>query len=322
MDNMTPDASGSALSNIDDAAKALDSFVQAAEAKNPTPKPQEEPEAESAEVPQEAEETSDQNEPETTTSESEQPAEESVPETVQITLPDGKQITADEAVKGYLRQDDYTRKTQKLSEMEKQRQAQFTEATKHVKATYEQLVALQEPEPDWVELAATLDPREYNVRFVEYNKRQQAMAQVRQNLDAWQQQQQQAIWQETLGDLSTGTYNPEWKDPNKLQAGIKAMSEYALNEGVPQEYLQAALPSPVLKILDKARKYDELQKAKPQALKVVVNKPKPIKPGTKAALPPAQADAKTALNRFHQKKDMDSGMEALSRLVAAAKPQR
>jgi hypothetical protein len=311
-DTTTPEQ-GSALS-IHEAAQMLAAARQskstpATDTKSTTPA-----------VEEEAEEIqSDETETQEAQSESvETETEESAPDTVHITLPDGRQINADEAAKGYLRQDDYTRKTQGLSQKEKQLQAHFTEAMQRLQATTEQVATLQDAEPDWVELAATLTPQEYQVEYAKYQKRTQLLQSAKHQLTTYQQQQQAQMWGHTLAELSQDGFEPAWRDPDKLQAGLKVAADYALNEGVPEIYLASPLPAAAVRILEKARRYDELQKAKPEAAKAVVNKPKPIKPGAKSELSPAKSDAKTAMNRFYQKRDIDSGLAALRKIRGAA----
>ena len=78
---------------------------------------------------------------------------------------DGVEMTVEEVKAGYLRQRDYTRKTQEISESRKQLEA-FNAELNRERAQYEQLLPMLEqqlqenaqPEPDWDTLY-DLDPR-------------------------------------------------------------------------------------------------------------------------------------------------------------------
>ena len=110
------------------------------------------------------------DEPETTEATSEDEAQEGEEEastTAYFDLPDGTQIEADEAVKGYLRQSDYSRKTEEVAQMRNTYEANSKRIQGITEAFVEHLTALLPNEPD-AALAAT-NPNEYTRQKAVYD---------------------------------------------------------------------------------------------------------------------------------------------------------
>lgn len=282
--------------------------------------PEKKPEsAEQAPPPEEAEVEQQQEEPEPqeAQSESDEP-EEQASELVQITLPDGAKITAEEAAKGYLRTADYTRKTQAQAERERQFQAQSAEYVNRLQGVFKQVVSLLPQEPDW---AARVDEVGADQAFKEqqqWNTRQkilgQAQAEIEQsNRTAMAQAQIKA--RETL---LAGEFDSSWKDPAKLSKAMEGVSEYLSTYGYGAELLTSLADPNIAVIAEKARRWDDLQKAKPVAMKVVKDKPKPLKPGAKSQETSQERASNQVMNRFHQTKSQEDGMSALATLRARA----
>lgn len=70
------------------------------------------------------------------------------PEPVMLSLPDGTKVPADEAVKGYLRQADYSRKTQEASEMRKALEADLQTISNVTEAVIDFLSQMVPQPPD------------------------------------------------------------------------------------------------------------------------------------------------------------------------------
>lgn len=218
---------------------------------------------------------------------------EEVAEPVYSVKQDGKviQVTLDELTKGYQRQSDYTRKTQELAETRKQftaeQQAVTEERVQYQSALNQFNQMLQEQtaefeQIDWNELAE-LDPTQYLIKKEEQRELQTKQMRVNaehQRVRQIQQQQMQRQHQELLNHEMTMLEEafPEWKDPVKREKLANSWENYALTQGYEPDDVKAITDHRALKILDKARKYDQLQ-ATSTKKKKLVKVPKTAKPG-------------------------------------------
>lgn len=308
-DNMTPSEEGNALS-IHDGADALAALKQPQATEEEST--EETPDAEEVEVQEEG------GEPEAQEAEAE--SEEAEPEESesQITLPDGTQITAQEAVKGYLREGDYTRKTQALRQKESQFEAQASEYVKRLNGVFQEVVSLLPQEPDWSSRVDEVGADQAFKEQQQWNARikvlQNARAEIEQNEKATAARAQMKA-RETL---LTGEFDKSWSDPKVLSKAMENVSEYLSGYGYEAGVLQSIADPNVAIIAEKARRYDELQKAKPEAKKLLKAKPKPLKPGGKSMQTAKEKGEKQVLNRFHQTRTQEDGLAALSALRARA----
>ena len=225
--------------------------------------PDESPEAE-AEAPEaeESEEAHDQKEPQYVT-----------------VTENGKseRIPLEEVTKGYLRQQDYTRKTESLSQ-ERKALEQHNEAVRTERQTYatmlvalrDQLQAMQPQEPNWDEVYKA-DPVGYARQRDEFREKQDKLAAANYELQRLQtlQQQEQA---KNLAELVTKNrarmldMQPAWKDQKRWEADRQRIIDYAQKPEVgysAEEISQAYDPRAII-LLDKARRFDELMAQKPK----------------------------------------------------------
>ncbi len=245
--------------------------------------------------------------------EAESELEPAVEEVVKLTLPDGETINADEAVKGYLRQSDYTRKTQQLSAMEKQRQEEVAREIQRLRQVYESLP--QEQEPDWISLLDQIDPKEVQKAQLLWKRREEAKKAAKAALEEAQRQQLERAFQNTLEVLGSGQIEPSWKDPKKREEGLSNVVKYGQEHGLTREDLNLALTSPTaIAMMEKARKWDELQKSKPQAIKQTVAKPKGFAPGARPGGKATVNTAQTAIKRLAQTHSTDDAVAAIKAL--------
>lgn len=108
------------------------------------------------------EETEESPEPEATDEGAEEPAETEEPEPeapAQISLPDGTQITLDEAIKGYQRQADYSRKTLEVSQKRQALEADLQVISGITETFIDHLSKMVPPAPD--PALAMRDPNAY-----------------------------------------------------------------------------------------------------------------------------------------------------------------
>ena len=210
---------------------------------------------------------------------------------------DGKemQVPLKEAIAGYQRQADYSRKTMALAEERKQIQQEASQVMAE-RAQYAQLLgALQQQlqevapqQPDWERLYAE-DPLEY-VRqkdlWRERDERMQAAQQEQQRVTALMQHQQAQQLQQLVatGRQRLAEVIPAWKDKSRWEQDRVRMREYAQNElgYAPEEISQVYDPSAVVAI-HKAMKYDEIMKKRPAPN--VQTGPKPLRAGAPQAAP-------------------------------------
>ena len=208
---------------------------------------------------------------------------------------DGKkeQITLREALNGYSRTADYSRKTMELAEQRKAMAAEF-EAVQQERAQYSQLLtalstqlqAQQPVEPDWETLYRE-DPLEYVRQKDLYRERQEKLVAAQSEMQRIQQlqamEQQQALGgyiQEQYGKLLAAL--PQWQNPETREAERAKIREYGNKLGFSDDELSQAYDHRAVLALYKAMKFDEM----------MANKPKPAaaQPGAPKAAPASSAN--------------------------------
>jgi len=240
---------------------------------------------------------------------------------------DGKeeQVTLKEALAGYQRQADYSKKTAYAAELRKQADAELQQVMTE-RAQYAQLLgALQEQlqqsvqaEPDWQRLYAE-DPLEY-VRqkdlYRENNERLQAAAVEQQRVMSLMQQQNAQQVQQMVQEGRSTLHEkfPAWKNPERWEKDRVAIRNYAVSklgfteEQVSQVYMPAAVEA-----VYKAMKYDELMSKRPQPQPQ--NGPRPMRAGTPQSAPGRRTSeitkAKQALARTGSVRDAAKIFEGL-----------
>ena len=194
-------------------------------------------EVESAELQEDAEETSEEVEGQEEEAEEEAPRDEKF-----VVKVDGKEIEVpkEELIRGYQREADYTRKTQKLAEERKLVESEFQQVRVEREQYSQVLGQLQqklqefEPqEPDWNRLEVE-DPTEYARQWTTHQRRQQQKYAVQAEQDRLNQMRQadnQKYIQATLAQETAILKEkiPEWNSPEKAKAEGKALLEYGQN---------------------------------------------------------------------------------------------
>lgn len=203
-------------------------------------------------------------------------------------------LPRDEVVKLAQQGFDYTQKTQALAERARAAEAVLQRATaveQMMPALMQDLATVQAlgaqlaqyDRVDWVGLA-TNDPLEYpKVRAqydqvvnayqranTQYQQRANAVATERSNLTAYQLQQEAAALRERI---------PEWRDPEKFQAGSQELRNYLINQGANPYDVDTLSSSLAVSIARKAMLYDKLRADKAAKSKQVRNAPPVVKPG-------------------------------------------
>lgn len=208
---------------------------------------------------------------------------------------DGKKVTVKELKRGFLREADYTRKTQKLSEDRKLFEEGAThEATalrterRHLaealKQTQEMLQALLPQEPDWAALLAS-NPQEFAVQKQLWNDFQTQMQRL-ENQRAYTAHRDVEQAKAEFGKRVTASQAklvemiPEWSDKAKAKAEVATMMDYAKELGYSPEELAQIDDHRVMLVLRDAARYKALMKQKSTMKPVQVKGPKTVAPGS------------------------------------------
>ena len=151
-----------------------------------------------------------------------------------------QQVTLQELQQGYSRQQDYTRKTQELSNLKKEFQQQQSELSQR-DAVYSQLLPKMEAqikgdlenEPDWQKLSEE-DPIAYVREKQIWDQKQERLRSVeaeRQRLEkeAVEKQQQKVLEMIQYGQQKLLELIPEWSDDKVAAKEKVAIREYAIN---------------------------------------------------------------------------------------------
>jgi hypothetical protein len=292
----TPQGTGdqpmSSTDAVDALAGLLDSQDAAPEEHDETPDegqaPEEaEVEAEAEAEPDDGEQSDDDEADDGEIEASEETEEEVTPEVGEIEI-DGERITLEEVKKGYLRQKDYTQKTQELSELRKS-EAQRIQALEAERQRYaeriEQLSTLDaEPEPDWDTLRET-DPIEYMLQrdqWREKSERKQALEAERQRLSQHQQQEQQQKLVKQLQSEQERLLSrvPEWRDEKIATKEKTEIASLMKDYGWTPEELGQLYDHRALLMARDALAYRRLQSKSTQVAAKAKGKPKVVKPGS------------------------------------------
>lgn len=183
-----------------------------------------------------------------------------------------KQVTLEEALNGYSRQADYTRKSQELALSKKDFESE-REAVLQERATYASLLpqlqnALMvddEPEPDWDKEFAD-NPMQASRLKYEWDKKRDLKYQKLQAIQNEQQRLQNDLYEEQnraieelrveetakLPDLI-----PEWKDNSTFSKEKGEIKEYLMNEGITEEEIMALTMAKHIQLIRKAWLYDK-----------------------------------------------------------------
>jgi len=265
-------------------------------------------EVEGAEPQDEALESSEEVEANEEESEEEAPKDEKF-----IVKVDGKEIEVpkEELIRGYQREADYTRKTQKLAEERKLVESEFQQVRAE-RETYAQVLGqlqqkLQEfepQEPDWNRLEVE-DPTEYARQWTSHQRRQQQKFAVQaeqmrlnQLREVEMQKQINTVLAQETAILKEKI--PEWTSPEKAKAEGKALLEYGQQLGFSEQELNTITDSRALLALHKAWKYDQMMSKRPEFQAKIKKAPKMATPGSTGSVSSKSSDINNAKKRLAQ----------------------
>lgn len=234
------------------------------------------------------------------------------------------EITLDEALNGYQRQQTFTKRSQEIAEQRKAAEKEAAEAKQARDYYAQQLDVLAQQiqqtipqEPDWVSLAKEVTAEEYNAIRAEYDNRQANLVKVEQERQAVAQQQaaeQEKMLHEHLRAQRSDMLNriPQWKDDDVRNKERLEVVEYARNIGFSEQEVAQATDARAVELLYKAMQWDNLQRKKPTAKKRARQAPKMAKAGqprTKKQV--ASRSRQTAMNRLNKERSVDAAVSYL-----------
>ena len=209
------------------------------------------------------------------------------------------EVSLDELMKGYSRQSDYTRKTQKLAEdfknlteletqwkqemqVTQQERAQYANALENV--INSSLKNLNKFDVDWDDLRQN-DREEYLLKRDEFREAQDNIQKQQREYQVIQQKQQQEMAQSFQQSKQEEYHKlvdklPDWGDSKKRSELGNSVREYALSQGYSAEEINSLVDHRSVLVLLKAKQFDDLSNSKTSIKsKKLKNKPKVIRTG-------------------------------------------
>lgn len=239
---------------------------------------------------------------------------------------DGEEIevSLDEALQGYQRQQAFTKRSMEIAEQRKAAEQEAAQAKQARDYYAQQLEVLAQQiqqtipqEPDWVSLAREVTAEEYNAIRAEYDNRKANLSKVQQERQAVAQQQaaeREQMLHEHLRAQRSEMLNriPQWKDDDVRNKERLQVVEYARNIGFSEEEVAQATDARAVELLYKAMQWDNLQRKKPNAKKRTREAPKMAKAGqprTKKQV--ASRSRQQSMNRLNKERSVDAAVSYL-----------
>lgn len=202
-----------------------------------------------------------------------------VPQPRTLKVKDGDQeteVTEEEAVKGYLRTQDYTRKTQALAEerrkfeegvvqVARERDQQYATHLGELKTA---IKTLMPEEPNWEKLRNEVTPDVFANELLTWKQRQDRIATIE------EEQAKVAARQKEDADRGFAQYVtdqqakleealPAFKEPEKALALKKDLADYALSRGFTTDDLKQVTDHRLVVLLHDAMQHEKAKKNKP-----------------------------------------------------------
>lgn len=317
------EAMNSLLATPPEEDKASDGRLgEEAEAESPTL----EAEAETEDA-EEVEYVEDDEEGEYDTDEVEEEEEVEQPDIYTVKV-DGEEyeVTQDELLNGYQRQQAYTKRSQELAEQRKAFEAEAQQVAQMRDAYAQQLEQLSQynqqilgdAEPDWDALAKEYSAEElflYKTKLDQQKEQARQVEAEKQALAQQQAQEQQAQMQQHLAKQREEMLDriPQWRDEDVRTSEREQVIKYAQQSvGFSPQEIANASDARAIELLYKAWQWDNLQSKKPAAKKKASKAPKMAKAGqpkTKAQV--ASRQKQKSLKRLNNERSIDAAVNYL-----------
>lgn len=241
---------------------------------------------------------------------------------------DGERIKVRDLKSGYLRQSDYTRKTQELAQQRQHAESQVrnelsAQATQYLQTIEQNLIDHFPKQPDWQQLAED-NPAQYAVEKEAWNRRIADLNGVRQ-LRAQHEQHQSAQRQNEIAQAQASAYenlvqmHPEFArttDGSVSPASMELVNFATSEVGLPTELLQQVTDARLFSIMYDAMRYRKMTAQKSKAIQNVDSKPRLAKPGVTAGKGTLQqADHDKQMLRLKQSGSIKDAASIISRLL-------
>lgn len=242
----------------------------------------------------------------------------------------GNNVSLKELKAGYLRQSDFTRKTQELAEQRKAYQlqqvdgAQIREQVSQALNGMMQQVAVefqQMQEPDWAYLAEN-EPGEYVREKERWSKREAAIKQI---YDAQQEvarknaEYDQYMRHEAIKNARTELikrYPAEFSDAKTAKKTLDTVTSYLADNGFSAEEINNTADARIIDIVYRAYKFDQIQNKVPTAVKKIEQKPALTAPGNTRQRASTESDSyKRDFNKLRNTGSINDAVSVISRLL-------
>ena len=237
------------------------------------------------------------------------------------------EVNLDEALKGYQRQEAFTKRSMELAEQRKAFAAEAAE-TKQLRDAYAQQLELLQTqlqqtnlteEPDWAALKnegySTDDIFFAKTEFDKQQKQVQQVAAERQKIAQQQAQEHEAHLKQHLTNQRVEMLEriPEWRNDETREFERKEVIKYAQKRvGFSEEEISSASDARAIELLYKAWKWDNLMEKKPTTKKRTRQAPKMAKagqPATKREV--ANRSKRKAREQFEKAGTVDAAVQLL-----------
>ena len=243
------------------------------------------------------------------------------------------EVTLDELLKGYSRQSSFTRKTQDLAEQRKE----FDNAQQHMAAEYQQIQAERQQyeatlnsilensnldkfaNVDWETLKMT-DPLEYMTKRQEQQDAKEKVRELQAQRDqaaANSQAESDRLYSQSKAENAKFLVEaiPEFQDPEKQPKLISDLRKFGLGQGFSEEELNGLIDWRSIVVLDKARRYDQIQNADLKTKKVK-NKPRVVRSGSSVTRSEGSKKTRTAkMKRLQRTGHVDDAVTLLEDMM-------
>lgn len=188
-----------------------------------------------------------------------------------------REVTLEEALKGYSRTEDYTRKTQELAERRKALEPEFL-GVRDERQKYAVLLGQLEHSlaeqaavvgrPDWAKVQAE-QPEEFPALYASwaaYDERMAAIRKERTDAEAVVARDRAESDKQYLAQQKAKLleFIPEWSDTKVAKAEKEKLVAFALDAGYSPEEVDLVVDARIIRVLRKAMLHDQAQKDKPK----------------------------------------------------------
>ena len=225
------------------------------------------------------------------------------------------EVPLDELIKGYSREQDYTRKTQAHAEKVKAEQAAIADARTRYEAqlqTVAQIIEANQPKVD--RSLRERDPAEWSAQMLQarqWDEQRKALAveqeRVRAEAEAEQSEQYAAYVRDQQAKLPE--LIPEWRDPKVAEAEVGKIHAYGVTQGFDASEIDDISDARAVAVLRKAMLYDDLL-SKRTDVRSQVDRVKTLPPGPRST-PSSQAREKAARARLAEDGSTDAAVQLL-----------